>query len=36
VLYGDTKDGAWYQSLLEQRINIEDIRDVLIFGQAYA
>jgi len=36
VLYGDTKDGAWYQSLLEQRTNIEEIRDVLIFGQAYA
>ena len=22
VLYGDTKDGAWYQSLLEQRTNL--------------
>ncbi|GAA3938622.1 NAD(P)/FAD-dependent oxidoreductase [Litoribacillus peritrichatus] len=35
VLYGDTKDGAWYQSLLEQRTNIEDMRELLIFGQAY-
>lgn len=35
VLYGDTRDGAWYQSLLEQRSNIEDIRELLIFGQAY-
>lgn len=35
VLYGDTTDGAWYQSLLEQRTNIESIRELLIFGQAY-
>jgi nitrite reductase (NADH) large subunit len=35
VLYGDTKDGAWYQSLLEQRVNIESMREYLIFGQAY-
>jgi nitrite reductase [NAD(P)H] large subunit len=35
VLYGDTKDGSWYQSLLEQRCNIEDMRELLIFGQAY-
>ncbi len=35
VLYGDTADGAWYQSLLEQRINIEEIRELLIFGQRY-
>ena len=35
VLYGDTKDGPWYQSLLEQRSNIEDMREQLIFGQAY-
>lgn len=35
VLYGDTLDGAWYQSLLEQRINIADMRQLLIFGQRY-
>lgn len=35
VLYGDTKDGSWYQSLVEQRTNIEDMREYLIFGQAY-
>ncbi|WP_156499851.1 NAD(P)/FAD-dependent oxidoreductase, partial [Oleiphilus sp. HI0061] len=35
VLYGDTKDGSWYQSLLEQRCNIEDMREFLIFGQGY-
>jgi len=35
VLFGATGDGAWYQSLLEQRTNIEDMRELLIFGQAY-
>lgn len=35
VLYGATTDGAWYQSLLEQRINIEAMREHLIFGQTY-
>lgn len=35
VLYGETADGAWYQSLLEQRTNIEEMRELLIFGQAY-
>ena len=35
VLYGETSDGAWYQSLLEQRTNIEEMRELLIFGQAY-
>ncbi len=36
VLYGDTADGGWYQQLLEQEDNISDIRDMLIFGKAYA
>jgi len=35
VLFGDTRDSAWYQSLLEQRTNIEDMRESLIFGQTY-
>lgn len=35
VLYGDTADGAWYQELLEKKVNIADIRNVLIFGKAY-
>ncbi|MCX7088490.1 MAG: FAD-dependent oxidoreductase [Methylococcales bacterium] len=35
VLYGDTADGAWYQELLEQKVNIADIRNVLIFGKAH-
>jgi NAD(P)H-nitrite reductase large subunit len=35
VLYGDTKDGLWYQNLMEQQINIEEMRELLIFGEAY-
>ena len=35
VLYGATSDGAWYQSLLEQRINIDNMHELLIFGQVY-
>lgn len=36
VLYGDTTDGAWYFQLMKNGDNIEDIRDRLLFGQAYA
>lgn len=36
VLYGDTADGGWYFDLLKKREDISEIRDMLIFGQAYA
>lgn len=36
VLYGDTADGNWYFDLLKKGEDISDIRDALIFGQAYA
>ena len=36
VLYGDTLDSNWYQELLENEASITEIRDVLIFGKAYA
>ncbi|MDO9163936.1 MAG: FAD-dependent oxidoreductase [Methylococcaceae bacterium] len=36
VLYGDTADGAWYQELLEKKADISGIRDILVFGKAYA
>ncbi|WP_052700605.1 NAD(P)/FAD-dependent oxidoreductase [Methylocucumis oryzae] len=36
VLYGDTADGLWYQELLEQGCDINPMREMLIFGQAYA
>ncbi|MCI4590333.1 nitrite reductase large subunit NirB [Sphingobium sp. BYY-5] len=36
VLYGDTADGGWYFDLLKKGEDVSDIRDLLIFGQAYA
>ncbi|WP_033923415.1 nitrite reductase large subunit NirB [Sphingomonas sp. 37zxx] len=36
VLYGDTGDGGWYFDLLKRGENIGAIRDMLIFGQAFA
>ncbi|RZT46258.1 assimilatory nitrite reductase (NAD(P)H) large subunit precursor [Sphingomonas sp. BK036] len=36
VLYGDTSDGGWYFDLLKRREDISAVRDMLIFGQAYA
>ncbi len=36
VLYGDTADGSWYFDLLKKGEDIAPIRDVLIFGQAFA
>ncbi len=36
VLYGDTADGNWYFDLLKKGEDIADIRDALIFGQAFA
>ena len=36
VLYGDTADGGWYFDLLKTGEDISAVRDMLIFGQAYA
>ena len=36
VLYGDTADGSWYFDLLKKGQDISQIRDSLIFGQAFA
>ncbi|MDB5702164.1 MAG: nitrite reductase large subunit, partial [Sphingomonadales bacterium] len=36
VLYGDTQDGNWYFDLLKRAENVSEIRDALIFGQAFA
>ncbi|CAE7866524.1 nasD [Symbiodinium microadriaticum] len=35
VLYGDTGDGAWYFQMLKDAETVDDMRDTLIFGQAY-
>ena len=36
VLYGDTQDGNWYFDLLRKQQDVAEIRDSLIFGQAFA
>ncbi|MBT2186150.1 nitrite reductase large subunit NirB [Sphingobium nicotianae] len=36
VLFGDTSDGSWYFDLLRKGENVADLRDLLIFGQAFA
>ncbi|RVQ65763.1 NAD(P)/FAD-dependent oxidoreductase [Croceicoccus ponticola] len=36
VLYGDTADGNWYFDLLRKEEDISDVREALIFGQAFA
>ncbi|MEP6868411.1 MAG: nitrite reductase large subunit NirB [Novosphingobium sp.] len=36
VLYGETADGSWYFDLLQRSADISDIREALIFGQAFA
>ena len=36
VLFGDTADGNWYFDILKKEEDISDIREGLIFGQAFA
>jgi len=36
VLFGDTADGNWYFDLLKKGESVADVRDSLIFGQAFA
>jgi len=36
VLYGDTKDGAWFFQMMKDGTNVSDLRETLIFGQGYA
>jgi nitrite reductase (NADH) large subunit len=35
VLYGDTRDGQWYVSLLNAQQDISSLRDSLLFGQQF-
>lgn len=35
VLYGDTSDGAWFFQLLKDKTDISQMRETLIFGQAF-
>ncbi len=36
VLFGETRDGPWFYQQLKDGTDISDLRDTLIFGQAYA
>jgi len=35
VLFGETADGAWFNDLKKRNVDISEMRDTLIFGQAY-
>jgi len=35
VLFGETADGPWFFDLLKKQADISEMRDTLIFGQAY-
>jgi nitrite reductase (NADH) large subunit len=35
VLYGETTDGAWFNDLKKKQTDISEMRETLIFGQAY-
>ena len=36
VLFGDTDDGPWFFDMIKRKADISDLRDMLIFGQAFA
>ncbi|WP_309085883.1 nitrite reductase large subunit NirB [Chelativorans sp.] len=35
VLYGETADGAWFFDMLRKNTDVSEMRETLIFGQAY-
>jgi nitrite reductase (NADH) large subunit len=35
VLFGETSDGAWFSDLKNKQVDISEMRETLIFGQAY-
>lgn len=35
ILYGNVADGSWYFQLMQNKTNVSDILDTLIFGEAY-
>ncbi len=35
VLYGETADGPWFFDLLRKGVDVSEMRDTLVFGQAY-
>ncbi|MBR7887861.1 NAD(P)/FAD-dependent oxidoreductase [Marinomonas sp. A79] len=35
ILYGKVADGSWYFQLIENKTNVSDMLDLLVFGEAY-
>ncbi|KZM48204.1 nitrite reductase large subunit NirB [Labrenzia sp. OB1] len=35
VLYGETSDGPWFFDLIKKKTDVSEMRETLIFGQAY-
>lgn len=35
ILYGNVADGSWYFKLIQNKTNVSDVLDVLVFGEAY-
>ena len=36
VLFGDTKDGAWYLNMMSEGRRVGSLRNTLVFGEAYS
>ena len=36
VLYGETRDGAWFFQMMKDGTDVSELRETLIFGQGYA
>lgn len=35
ILYGNVADGSWYFQLIQNKINVSDMLELLVFGEAY-
>lgn len=35
ILYGNVADGSWYFQLIQNKTNVSDILELLVFGEAY-
>ncbi|QUX92372.1 NAD(P)/FAD-dependent oxidoreductase [Marinomonas sp. A3A] len=35
ILYGNVADGSWYFQLIQNKTNVSDLLDLLVFGEAY-
>ncbi|WP_417527836.1 NAD(P)/FAD-dependent oxidoreductase [Marinomonas shanghaiensis] len=35
ILYGNVADGSWYFQLIQNKTNVSDMLDLLVFGEAY-